>query len=78
MHLIFVVSVVFLPCSVMGMIVRYGECFEEMEEGNCRARILRYYYESENDTCNPFYYGGCDGNGNNFETMEKCEKRCKV
>ena len=24
-----------------------------------------------------FLYGGCDGNENNFETKEECEKKCK-
>ena len=25
-----------------------------------------------------FYYGGCEGNKNNFKSMESCKSRCSV
>jgi hypothetical protein len=45
--------------------------------GRCRALILRYYYNPKTRSCEKFYYGGCGGNANNFETQEACEKTCK-
>merc|ERR1712018_953440 len=42
----------------------------------CRARKLRYYFNSTSGQCDTFYYGGCDGNKNNFETYEDCENLC--
>lgn len=27
--------------------------------------------------CRQFYYGGCKGNGNNFETHEACMQSCE-
>ncbi|KAH7941211.1 hypothetical protein HPB49_011097 [Dermacentor silvarum] len=44
--------------------------------GPCRGYFPRYYYNTTTDTCEPFIYGGCQGNANNFETLKKCETRC--
>ncbi|VDL91742.1 unnamed protein product [Schistocephalus solidus] len=44
--------------------------------GPCRARIQRFAYDANLKACVPFTYGGCQGNGNNFETKEQCEAKC--
>ncbi|CAH1783699.1 unnamed protein product [Owenia fusiformis] len=44
--------------------------------GPCEAKISRYFYNPETKMCEMFYYGGCDGNRNNFETKMECENRC--
>ncbi|WKY05233.1 hypothetical protein Q1695_005893 [Nippostrongylus brasiliensis] len=36
----------------------------------------RYGYSKEKKSCVEFIYGGCSGNGNNFETLEECKKAC--
>lgn len=36
----------------------------------------RYYFDQETKTCKTFIYGGCYGNGNNFDTEEHCLKVC--
>ncbi|CAH3137112.1 unnamed protein product [Pocillopora meandrina] len=46
-------------------------------QGPCRAAIPRFYYNSDTGECEQFIYGGCDGNANNFDTKEECEKKCK-
>lgn len=45
--------------------------------GPCRAAILRYFYNKNTGECEEFYYGGCGGNCNNFQTKEECENKCK-
>lgn len=40
--------------------------------------LARWYYSLATNSCKMFTYGGCFGNGNNFETQEECEKRCKI
>uniref|UniRef100_A0A0K8R7F2 Putative salivary kunitz domain protein n=1 Tax=Ixodes ricinus TaxID=34613 RepID=A0A0K8R7F2_IXORI len=60
----------------MGMIELYGGCFEDMKEGPCRAQIPRFYFDFDNNTCKPFFYGGCEGTGNNFETEDDCKNKC--
>jgi hypothetical protein len=38
---------------------------------------LRYYYSSANMKCTEFPYSGCEGNGNNFQTLEECKRKCQ-
>jgi hypothetical protein len=51
-------------------------CSLPAETGRCRAAIPRYYHDSASGTCKQFTYGGCDGNANNFETQQACERAC--
>ncbi|KAH6925176.1 hypothetical protein HPB50_001480 [Hyalomma asiaticum] len=37
---------------------------------------LRWWYNVETGQCEEFYYGGCSGNANRFETKELCEETC--
>ena len=36
---------------------------------------LRFYFDPSSGTCRQFYYGGCEGNKNNFKTLGECEAR---
>ncbi|KIH56366.1 Kunitz/Bovine pancreatic trypsin inhibitor domain protein [Ancylostoma duodenale] len=51
-------------------------CTLPLEKGPCFALIPRYGFDAETGTCVMFMYGGCQGNGNNFETMEECQDSC--
>jgi len=53
-----------------------AECSLPKEKGPCRAKKPRYYFNSNTGMCKVFYYGGCRGNENNFETMKECENKC--
>ena len=46
------------------------------EKGPCLAYMLRYYFDSAVGECKVFIYGGCQGNENNFKTIEACEAEC--
>ncbi|XP_025104953.1 PI-actitoxin-Afv2a-like [Pomacea canaliculata] len=37
----------------------------------------RYYYDVFSDSCYPFPYRGCGGNGNNFQSEAACLLSCQ-
>uniref|UniRef100_A0A8D2KYY7 BPTI/Kunitz inhibitor domain-containing protein n=1 Tax=Varanus komodoensis TaxID=61221 RepID=A0A8D2KYY7_VARKO len=52
-------------------------CDLPVDPGHCKAYIVRYYYNRATNRCQKFIYGGCKGNGNNFKTLEQCQKTCE-
>ncbi|XP_028404662.1 four-domain proteases inhibitor-like isoform X2 [Dendronephthya gigantea] len=51
-------------------------CSLKQDPGFCRGYFPRYFYNSKSRACEKFIYGGCQGNGNNFETLEACQDKC--
>ncbi|KAH9487494.1 hypothetical protein Btru_075974, partial [Bulinus truncatus] len=51
-------------------------CELPSERGPCKGNIQRYYYNPKEQRCILFMYGGCQGNENNFLTLEACQKEC--
>ncbi|XP_039615339.1 uncharacterized protein LOC120532916 isoform X1 [Polypterus senegalus] len=51
-------------------------CVLEPDPGMCLARMLKWYFDTKTKTCHTFIYGGCKGNGNNFETKKQCQDLC--
>ncbi len=54
------------------------DCNQPKIVGMCKAAFPRFYYDSSTKNCESFIYGGCQGNENNFETKDQCEKTCKI
>lgn len=52
-------------------------CTLPSDEGDyCTGWELFWFYDKEIKRCRMFYYGGCSGNGNRFESEQACEKVC--
>ncbi|XP_039350242.1 collagen alpha-3(VI) chain isoform X4 [Mauremys reevesii] len=51
-------------------------CRLQKEAGTCREFTLKWYYDSGTKSCARFWYGGCGGNENKFNTQKECEKVC--
>lgn len=53
-------------------------CLLPRAEGPCSEKQSRWFYDQSERRCMPFYYGGCQGNANNFETQDACEQSCRA
>lgn len=51
-------------------------CLLPRAEGNCGEKQSRWYFDQSENRCMPFYYTGCGGNKNNFESRDACESDC--
>uniref|UniRef100_A0A6B0UD44 Putative kunitz n=1 Tax=Ixodes ricinus TaxID=34613 RepID=A0A6B0UD44_IXORI len=82
LRLIFVVSLVIVAFIVEDTASSkkpkklYGGCFEDKKVGDCKGDFPRYYFDFNSKRCELFYYGGCEGTGNNFLTQKECEEKC--
>lgn len=53
-------------------------CQLDRDPGDCRAFISQWFFDRETQQCRNFYYGGCGGNANRFNTLEECNQLCSV
>jgi len=64
------------PSGPSSSAISSEECRLPKDVGPCRAKKPRYYYNSATGACARFFYGGCQGNANNFRTIGECERNC--
>ncbi|RXG54850.1 WAP, Kazal, immunoglobulin, Kunitz and NTR domain-containing protein 2, partial [Armadillidium vulgare] len=49
-------------------------CDKPIIPGLCLEFTERCAYNKWTRQCQKFWFGGCGGNGNNYETLEECEE----
>uniref|UniRef100_A0A4W2HT36 Collagen alpha-4(VI) chain-like n=1 Tax=Bos indicus x Bos taurus TaxID=30522 RepID=A0A4W2HT36_BOBOX len=54
----------------------YDPCSLAPVKGECQDYVLKWSYNQKEQACRQFWYGGCGGNANRFETKEACEAQC--
>uniref|UniRef100_A0A3Q2R270 WAP, follistatin/kazal, immunoglobulin, kunitz and netrin domain containing 1 n=1 Tax=Fundulus heteroclitus TaxID=8078 RepID=A0A3Q2R270_FUNHE len=59
-------------CQREGM----GICSLPAVQGPCKNWEARWAWNSLMKQCQPFVYGGCQGNANSFRTKKECEANC--
>ncbi|KHN72732.1 Toxin APEKTx1 [Toxocara canis] len=54
-----------------------GACNLPQQIGTGPYRIPRWYYNPARMRCELFYWSGCCGNANNFQTFQSCQQSCE-
>ena len=57
---------------------REDRCNLPSETGWCRGHFEMWYFNVNSGDCEPFIYGGCEGNDNRFPSKEECKDVCLV
>lgn len=51
-------------------------CGLVLDPGPCRDYVVKWYYDGMANACAQFWFGGCLGNGNQFESEKSCRETC--
>ena len=51
-------------------------CSEPVTIGPCKSRLEKFYYDQEGGVCRKFYFSGCRGGKNMFDTLASCTATC--
>jgi len=70
-------AVVFVNLGHWSVDAQFEFCEQPKVIGRCRASVPRFYFDAATKSCTSFTYGGCDGNHNNFESLEECQGHCE-
>ncbi|XP_062321330.1 collagen, type XXVIII, alpha 1b isoform X1 [Osmerus eperlanus] len=57
-------------------LMQEARCSQTLDPGPCREYVVKWYYDSIANGCAQFWFGGCQGNKNQFETEKSCRKAC--
>ncbi|XP_045909933.1 collagen, type XXVIII, alpha 2a [Micropterus dolomieu] len=53
-----------------------SRCTLSLDQGTCRNYSIWWYYDKQANACAQFWYGGCGGNDNRYETEDECKETC--
>ncbi|XP_018570741.1 kappaPI-actitoxin-Avd3c-like [Anoplophora glabripennis] len=78
LNLSFLLFAIFIANALCGDVQPFSEsdCSipPVLEGPTCNAYFIRYYWDSAQQRCVKFVYGGCRGTINNFESQRSCER----
>uniref|UniRef100_A0A3P9M7G3 BPTI/Kunitz inhibitor domain-containing protein n=1 Tax=Oryzias latipes TaxID=8090 RepID=A0A3P9M7G3_ORYLA len=47
-----------------------------LDPGPCREYVVKWYYDAIANSCAQFWFGGCLGNENRFDSERSCRETC--
>ena len=53
-----------------------NECLKTSDVGTCSNWTVKWYFDFRKSRCIQFWYGGCGGNENRYDSKDVCEKTC--
>lgn len=65
-------------CVVVNVCVLLAApCQLQADAGSqCGDYVQLWFFDKDIDACSPFWYGGCGGNANRFNTEHECLRTC--
>lgn len=51
-------------------------CTLPKDVGACKSKVDRWYFDNISAKCERFSYSGCEGNYNNFKSLDECQRIC--
>lgn len=51
-------------------------CMQPKEIGPCFDYVEKFYFNTQTGKCENFFFGGCNPNENNFDTLSECQFTC--
>uniref|UniRef100_A0A8C2IHE1 Collagen alpha-1(XXVIII) chain n=1 Tax=Cyprinus carpio TaxID=7962 RepID=A0A8C2IHE1_CYPCA len=51
-------------------------CLQTLDPGPCQEYVVKWYFDPKANSCAQFWFGGCQGNKNQFDSQEACRKSC--
>ncbi|CDW61093.1 Kunitz BPTI domain containing protein, partial [Trichuris trichiura] len=70
------IAIILLLSAAEFTLQEENPCKLPADPGPCRGKHSQYYYDWDSQQCAEFTYGGCEGNDNNFDSIEECEAAC--
>ena len=67
-----------MAASLVQFTMSLSLCELPLDAGQCADWTMQYYFDSRLLHCRLFWYGGCGGTDNRFETMKDCRDVCYV
>ncbi|XP_066257165.1 spondin-1 isoform X2 [Euwallacea similis] len=64
------------PCDKGKALPKANVCGLPKDVGACKSNVDRWYFDVTKGHCEIFSFSGCEGNQNNFNTLEQCQTLC--